>query len=70
MFKISKRQLQIVNMVKKGMTNQDIADVLSLKLPTIKNHLWIVMRKSNIKSRTKISIEFNKNKKLFYSGDK
>jgi PAS domain S-box-containing protein len=44
------RQQDIVNLIDKGFTNQEIANRLSISVSTIKNHKSVLFRKANVKS--------------------
>ena len=48
---LSKREIQVLHWVKNGKTNQEIAKILDLSLPTVKNHLQSIMRKLNVNNR-------------------
>jgi transcriptional regulator EpsA len=48
---LSKREIQVLHWVKNGKTNQEIALILDLSPPTVKNHLQNIMRKLNVNNR-------------------
>lgn len=50
--KLSRRQMQLLLMLDQGLSNQDIADKLSISEHTVKVHLWRLFRRINVKSRT------------------
>ena len=47
----SKREIQVLYWVKNGKTNQDIAQILHISVPTVKNHVQNIMRKLNVTNR-------------------
>jgi DNA-binding NarL/FixJ family response regulator len=48
------RQKDIVNLVAKGFTNQEIAERLSVSVNTIKNHKSMLFRKIRVKSSVEL----------------
>lgn len=49
--RLSHRELEVISLVRDGKTNRQIADVLKLSLPTIKNHMQNVLRKLEVSNR-------------------
>ena len=49
---VTPRQLQILNLIKAGKTNQEIAELLSCSPWTIKNHIQAILRKLGSNTRT------------------
>ena len=47
----SKREIQVLYWVKNGKTNQEIAQILHISVPTAKNHVQNIMRKLNVTNR-------------------
>ena len=47
----SKREIQVLYWVKNGKTNQEIAQILHISVPTAKNHVQNIMRKLNVSNR-------------------
>jgi DNA-binding NarL/FixJ family response regulator len=45
------REKQVLELVKKGMSNKEIADVLSIASNTVKNHIHHLLEKLNVRSR-------------------
>jgi DNA-binding NarL/FixJ family response regulator len=43
-------QKDIVNLIEKGFTNQEIAEQLSVSVNTVRNHKSLLFRKTNVKS--------------------
>lgn len=50
--KLSKRQLQLLLLLNKGMSNKDITEELGINEHTVKVHLWRLFRRIDVKSRT------------------
>ncbi len=50
--KISKRELEVLHLMAKGKSNQEIADELFVSLPTIKTHAANLFEKLDAKRRT------------------
>ena len=50
--KLSKRQKQLIVMLDRGLSNRDIAAELSISEHTVKVHLWRLLRRLGVKSRT------------------
>lgn len=49
---ISKRELEVLNLMSKGMSNQEIADALFVSIPTIKTHSSKLFEKLEVGRRT------------------
>ena len=50
--KLTTRELEILNLLSKGLSNKEIADTLKLKIRTVKSHLVVIFSKLNVVSRT------------------
>lgn len=50
--KLSKRQVQLIVMLERGLSNREIAQELGISEHTVKVHLWRLFRKLDVKSRT------------------
>ncbi len=50
--KFNRRETEVLDLVAQGLSNQDIAERLSLALPTIKNYLTRIFAKLRVHSRT------------------
>jgi len=48
---LTRRELQVLHWVRQGKTNQEIAQILGICSPTVKNHLQKLMRKLNVANR-------------------
>ncbi|MFC6096231.1 response regulator transcription factor [Flavobacterium qiangtangense] len=49
---ISKRELEVLDLMSKGMSNQEIADALFVSIPTIKTHSSKLFEKLEVSRRT------------------
>jgi DNA-binding CsgD family transcriptional regulator len=56
---LSARQLDIIQLVAIGKSDQEIADTLSLSIYTIKTHLKIVYKKWDVRNRLEATNIFN-----------
>lgn len=50
--KISRREYEVLELISKGLSNQEIADSLFISLPTVKTHSSNLFEKLNVKRRT------------------
>lgn len=50
--RLTARELEILELIAQGKTNQQIASVLSLTLQTVKNHVHRLLSKMEVRSRT------------------
>jgi two-component system, NarL family, nitrate/nitrite response regulator NarL len=48
---LSPREREVLELVRQGHTNREIADRLTIELGTVKNHMHNVLRKLNVKTR-------------------
>jgi two-component system, NarL family, nitrate/nitrite response regulator NarL len=48
---LSPREREVLDLVRQGLTNREIADRLTIELGTVKNHMHNVLKKLNVKSR-------------------
>lgn len=56
---ISKREMEIISLIREGKTNQEIADELFLSIETIKDHNHNIFQKTGVKNRTQLANLFN-----------
>ena len=49
---ISKREYELLDLISKGFSNQEIADKLFISIPTVKTHLSNLFSKLNVQRRT------------------
>ncbi len=56
-FGLSERELQVLNLIVEGKTNQAIASDLHLSVDTIKNHLKSIMNKLSVSDRTQAAVK-------------
>ena len=55
-FDITKREVDVLKLLAKGMSNQEIADALGLQIVTIKLHVRSICRKLGAKNRTQAAL--------------
>jgi DNA-binding CsgD family transcriptional regulator len=56
---ITPRQGEIINLIKRGFTNKEIADILHVSIYTVKNHKQALFKKRNVSSSLELaSLEF------------
>lgn len=60
--RLTYREIEVLEMVCKGMSNQDVAKKLFLSEKTVKNHLTNIFRKINVTDRTQAVLYAIKNK--------
>lgn len=65
--KLTRRELHVIELMGKGMSNMDIAKALFLSEKTVKNHLTNIFRKLNVNDRTKAVLYAIKHKMLILS---
>jgi DNA-binding CsgD family transcriptional regulator len=51
-FELTPRQVEIVRLIRQGATNERIARILSIELPTVKTHLQNIFHRTGATSRT------------------
>ena len=53
---LSKRELEILHLIARGVSNEDIGKKLFISLPTVKAHVTHIFRKLNVKNRTQAAL--------------
>jgi len=53
---LSKRELEILNLLARGVSNEDMGKKLFISLPTVKGHVSHILRKLNVKNRTQAAL--------------
>ena len=56
---LSKRQEEVLNLIKIGKSNQSIATELNLTIPTIKMHVSAIFKKLDVKNRTEAVAKYS-----------
>lgn len=56
------REMEVLELITKGMTNKDIAQALFISEKTVKNHVTNIFRKLDVKDRTQAALYAIKNK--------
>ncbi|MFC2098675.1 LuxR C-terminal-related transcriptional regulator [Bacteroidota bacterium] len=54
-FEISKRETEVVELICKGQSNQDISDSLFISLQTVKDHIHRIYLKTGVKNRVQLT---------------
>lgn len=62
---ISKREKEVLELICKGLSNQEIADRLFISLPTVKSHVSNLFSKFDVKRRTQL-IHYCRENGLFH----
>jgi DNA-binding NarL/FixJ family response regulator len=52
---LTRRQQQLVPLISQGLTNKEIASLLSISKQTVKNHLHAIMRRTGVKDRLQVA---------------
>ncbi|MBQ4212530.1 MAG: response regulator transcription factor, partial [Selenomonas sp.] len=60
--RLTAREMDVLECVAKGYSNQDIATALGLSEKTVKNHMTRVLRKLKVEDRTQALVYVLKNK--------
>lgn len=55
---LSKRELEVVELIAEGLSNQEIADRLFLSNGTIRNHVSLILEKTGLEHRTQIAVRY------------
>jgi len=53
---LSKREMEVLDCVTRGMSNKEIASSLEISHQTVKNHVTAILRKLNIEDRTQAAV--------------
>ncbi|MBI1752135.1 MAG: helix-turn-helix transcriptional regulator [Acidobacteria bacterium] len=54
-FGISKRECEVIQLVCRGLTNQEIADALFISLKTVKDHNYRIFQKTGVRNRVELA---------------
>jgi len=54
-FEISKREQEVIQLISKGLSNQDISDSLFISLQTVKDHTHRIFVKTGVKNRVQLT---------------
>ncbi len=55
---LSQREHEIVELIAKGLSNQEIADKLYLSNGTVRNHISTILEKTGLEHRTQIAVKY------------
>ncbi len=53
-FRITKRENELISLITTGLSNQEIADELSISINTVKTYLYNLFQKTSVKNRTSL----------------
>ncbi len=53
--KITKREREIIHLIREGKTNQEIEDILFISLQTVKNNIYNIYKKLKVKNRVELT---------------
>ena len=53
-FEISKREREVIQLICKGLSNQEISDALFISLQTVKDHIHHIFVKTGVKNRSSL----------------
>ncbi|MGF7429378.1 response regulator transcription factor [Thermoanaerobacterium thermosaccharolyticum] len=62
---LTDREMQILSLIAEGYSNKEIADKLFLSEKTVKNHVYNIFRKLDVKDRTQAAIYLLKNNNMY-----
>ncbi len=62
---LTKREMQVVALIDRGLSNKEIARELDLEISTIKNHAHSILAKYNVRRRVQAAAVFKKQNKGF-----
>jgi DNA-binding CsgD family transcriptional regulator len=54
-FEISKREREVISLISKGLSNQEISDALYISLQTVKDHIHRIFVKTGVKNRVQLT---------------
>lgn len=60
---LSKREMEVVELIAEGYSNQEIADKLFLSNGTVRNHVSLILEKTGLEHRTQIAVQYLNSKK-------
>lgn len=59
---LSNREMKIVKLISKGLSNQEIADELFISNGTVRNYISTILDKTGLSHRTQIAVKYLENK--------
>lgn len=62
-YNLTNREIEITNLILKGLTNKEISEELFISLSTVKTHIYNIYQKFGIKNRTELKFLLKKNDK-------
>ena len=58
---LSRREMEVVELIAEGYSNQEIADKLYLSNGTVRNHVSLILEKTGLSHRTQIAVQYLNN---------
>ena len=58
-YKITNREREVIFLILQGKTNTEIEDLLFISAGTVKNHVYNIFKKLNVKNRTHLANMLN-----------
>lgn len=55
---LSRREMEVVELIAEGYSNQEIADKLYLSNGTVRNHVSLILEKTGLAHRTQIAVQY------------
>jgi len=53
-YKITKREMEVIELISRGKTNKEIADILFISVDTVKDHNYKIFQKTGVKNRIQL----------------
>ena len=63
--RISEKEFEVIALVQKGLSNQEIAEILYISIHTVKKHLQNIYQKLNVPNRTSLCYKLQSNQNNF-----
>ena len=67
---LTRREQDVLRLIAIGLSNREVAQMLSLELPTVKNHVQHLMRKIGVHRRADAARYWSENQTLTHGGDR
>ncbi len=58
-YDITNREMEIIQLISKGLTNREISEKLFISIDTVKDHNYNIFRKTGMKNRTQLANLFS-----------
>lgn len=57
--RITKRELEVLELMVRGLTTKELSERLCISEGTVKQHLYNIFKKMNVKNRTQAAVKFS-----------